>query len=84
VDDELARAMIRARLEAAAGRLFRCGHELVGPTQIAVKQGRSQSTISYHLDVLASDHQPIACSPFLWLRINCERVPVKRVSQLFY
>ncbi len=39
----------------AAGRSFQCGHEMIGPTQIAARLGRSQSTISYHLDVLVGE-----------------------------
>lgn len=36
----------------SAGRSFQTGHELIGPTELSTRIGRSKGTVSYHLDML--------------------------------
>jgi DNA-binding MarR family transcriptional regulator len=43
------------RVWEAAGSRFQHGFEMIGPTEIARRLGKSQSTISYHLDMLVSE-----------------------------
>ncbi len=38
-----------------AGMRFQHGFELVGPSELAARLGKSPSTISYHLDVLVGE-----------------------------